>query len=116
MGCCALAWQVSMLWVKQQPHLCICAANNTLLPPPPEIPCRLAYSLADIVSRLAATTWPPRIPFPFSYLSLLVIKVASLMKLESGDKVAVGGALTMNSIFEILSTPKSLGNFVVLGS
>ena len=102
MGCCALVWQVSMLLVKQQLCLCICAANNTMLPP------RYRAAL-HIHSPILFHAWPqrhdpPRIPFPFfACLLLLVIKVASLMRFESGDKVAVGGALTVfyPRIFEI---------------
>jgi hypothetical protein len=35
-------------------------------------------------------------------LLLLVIKVASLMRFESGDKVAVGGALTIREFVVLI--------------
>jgi len=44
-------------------------------------------------------------------LLLLVIKVASLMKLESGDKVAVGGALTFSMLVRAVVKTISFSGF-----
>ena len=84
-----LAWQVSILfWLTGG------GGFQRALPIPPRWHDALHIRLQILFHAWPPRHDPPKIPFPFLCVLLFVIKVASLMMLESGDKTGIDGAFT----------------------